>query len=67
MTWIQIIVLIVAGLGILMILGAVVGMLSPGPDYMPMSSDAEYRWLTEDVGLTHDEAEEIMRSPEWED
>jgi hypothetical protein len=62
-TWLQIIVLLVAGLGILAVLGAVVGMLYPGPDYMPPSPDEEYRWLTEDVGLTHDEAEDLMRGP----
>ena len=61
MTWIQIIVMIVAGLGILAFLGAVAGMLSPGPDYMPMSPCEEYRWLTEDMGLSPEEAEEVMR------
>lgn len=61
MTWLQIIVLVVAGLGILAFLGAVAGMLSPGPDYMPMSSDEEYRWLTEDIGLSPEEADEVMR------
>jgi len=61
MTWIQIIVLIVASLGILAFLGAVVGMLCPGPDYFPMSPDEEYRWLTEDKGLSHEEALDIMK------
>ncbi len=61
MTWIQIIVLTVAGLGISAFLLAVVGMLSPGPDYMPMSPDEEYQMLTDHYGLTPDEAEEVMR------
>ena len=61
MTWVQIIVIIAVGLGILAFLGAVIGVLCPGPDYMPMSPDAEYQWLTEDIGLSPEEAEEVMR------
>jgi hypothetical protein len=39
---------------------AIYGWLSPGPDYMPMSPDEEYRWLIENMDLTHDEAMEVM-------
>ena len=60
MTWIQIIVLIVGGVAFLAVCFAVWGMLSPGPDYIPMSPDEEYRWLITDQGLSHEEAMEIM-------
>lgn len=61
MTWLQIIVLIVAGLGLLTIFGAVYKTFAPGPDYFPMSPDEEYRWLTKDIGLSHEEAMEYRR------
>jgi len=63
MTWIQILVLVVSGVFFLMVVMALIGWLCPGPDYMPMSSDKEYQWLTEDMGLSHDEAMEIVNSP----
>ncbi len=66
MTWWEIIGLPVAFLFIAAIFISLWGMLSPGPDYMPMSPDEEYRWLTEDMGLTHEEAEEIM-DDSWRD
>lgn len=61
MTWLQIIVLIPGSVVFLAACFAVWGMFSPGPDYIPMSPDKEYLWLTEEHGLTHEEAEEIMR------
>jgi hypothetical protein len=61
------ILVVVTVLFFLAFFSAICGWLAPGADYMPMSPDEEYRWLTEDMGLTHDEAEDIMRSPEWED
>lgn len=61
MTWIQIIVIIVAGLFICAFLLAVMGMLCPGSDYIPQSPDEEYQMLTEHYGLTPEEAEEVMR------
>ncbi len=58
----EIIIVPVAVLGIAAFLAAVYGLLtSDARSYMPMSPDEEYRWLTEDMGLTPDEAEEIMR------
>ena len=64
-TYWEIIFLPVAVLGIAAFFFAIWGWLCPGPDYMPMSPDVEHRWLTEDMGLTHDEATEIvnMRLP----
>jgi hypothetical protein len=56
----EIIGLPVAVLGIAAFLCGVWGMLSPGPDYMPISPDEEYEWLTEKMGLSHEEAEEVM-------
>ena len=61
MTWVEIIVLVAAGLGILAFLLAVVGMLTDDRTYHPMSPDEEYQWLTEEHGLTPEEAEEVMR------
>lgn len=67
MTWLQVIVMIAAGLGILVFLLAVYGLLTvDSPSYMPMSPDEEYRMLTEHYGLTHDEAEEVM-DDSWRD
>ena len=60
-TILEIILVPVAVLFIAAVFIGLWGMLSPGPDYMPMSPDEEYRMLTEQYGLTHEEAEEIMR------
>lgn len=59
MTWIDIIVLIVAGLFLCAFVLGLVGMFTTA-DPVPMSPDEEYRWLTKANGLTHDEALDVM-------
>lgn len=60
MTVLEIIVGVACALFILACLGAVAGLFQDS-GYHPMSPDEEYRWLTEEHELTHEEAEEIMR------
>ena len=60
MTLLQIAVGVLAATFIVAFLGAVAGLFQDD-GYHPMSPDEEYRWLTEEHGLTHEEAEEIMR------
>jgi hypothetical protein len=44
-------------------IGAIAGMcIGPG-QYEPMSFDEEYWWLTEEQGLSHEEATEIANIP----
>ena len=61
MTILGIVTAVLAAVAILAFLGAAVGMCSTRGQHEPMSPDEEYRWLTEDHGLSHEEAEEVMR------
>lgn len=58
----EIILVSVAVLFIAAFFLGVYGMLtSDAPSYMPMSPDEEYQMLTEQYGLTDEEAADIMR------
>lgn len=61
MTIFKIIIASIAALFICAFFIAIWGLLSTDPNYIPMTPDEEYRWLTEDIGLTHEEAKEVMR------
>jgi len=60
MTLIQIVVAGVTIVFVFCFFGAIAGLFADRT-YHPMSPDEEYRWLTEDCGLTHDEALEYQR------
>lgn len=58
---IQIIAMIAGGVFLLAVALALTAMLTDsGVRCAPMSPDEEYEWLTKSMGLSHEEAEEIM-------
>lgn len=62
MTWAQVLVVFAFGLAFPSICLALWGTFS-GRNSSRMSPDEEYRWLTEEQGLSHEEAQEYMYGP----
>lgn len=62
MTFMQIASIIGVVLVLICFFGAIAGIFQDD-GYHPMSPDEEYRWLTEEHGLTHEEAMEIVNGP----
>lgn len=61
MDFIQIIAIIAGSIFLLAVSLAVMGWLSDSAlHYMPMSPVEEHEWLTKEMGLSDEEAEEIM-------